>query len=287
MTGEILHDVVQTLDTYRLFDQSNNKKSVFLLDGHNSRLSAPFVNYVLDIAHKWSIIFGVPYGTSLGQVGDSKQRNGSYKISLSKYKDIIVRKKLTECWEKPNFEDTDIIPAINLSWDESFRRVQTNQEAIAEKGWFPFNMNLLLNDQIRATMNEDDKKWERENLEISPYSLNLMFKEQLLNLPEDEDPYLQPKYSTTKSKLNYSYGEAARCIEQIVSQEDLQSARDRIQKNRDVGKMRQELVNGVKRLSAGNLFLADICSVGIEVTKRIKNNTQKVLQQEKADFEKA
>ena len=65
MTGEILKDVVHTLDTYQLFDRSNGKKPFFLLDGHGSRLSEPFVKYVLDIEHEWMICLGVPYGTSL------------------------------------------------------------------------------------------------------------------------------------------------------------------------------------------------------------------------------
>ena len=60
MTGEILKDVVHTLDTYQLFNRSNGKKPFFLLDGHNSRLSEPFVKYVLDIKHEWMICFGVP-----------------------------------------------------------------------------------------------------------------------------------------------------------------------------------------------------------------------------------
>ena len=35
------------------------------------------------------------------------------------------------------------------------------------------------------------------------------FSEQELNLPEDEDYYLQPKYSTKEKKMNSSHGEAA------------------------------------------------------------------------------
>lgn len=52
MTGQILKEVVETLDSYRLFDHSNGKKPFFLLDRRNLRLSEPFVNYVRDICQR-------------------------------------------------------------------------------------------------------------------------------------------------------------------------------------------------------------------------------------------
>ena len=205
-------------------------------------------------------------------------------MGLSKYKDLIVKRKLTEFWRKAQFEDTDIIPAVNLAWKDSFARPATNKDAMVEKGWGPFNLNLLLNEQIRMTMNEDDKGWEKNNIVISPKSMETIFAEQNLNLPEEEDEFLQPKYTTIEAKLNYSNGEAARCLDSLVSQQDLQSSRDRIRKNKDIGKMREELVSGITRLSTGNLFLADICNVGEEVAERLKNNTAKIQQQEQAAY---
>ena len=76
-------------------------------------------------------------------------------------------------------------------------------------------------------------------------------------------------------QVNFSCGEAARCLDSLVAFQDLQSARERINKNRDKGKMRQELVDGAKRLSAGNLFLAGVCEVGKEVQERMRNNAEK------------
>ena len=69
-----------------------------------------------------------------------------------------------------------------------------------------------------------------------------------LNLPEDDDVYLQPKYSSNETKLNFSYGEAARFLLSLVTKQDLQSTRSHIEKNRDIGKMRQELVDGANKL---------------------------------------
>ena len=44
MTGEILRDIVSTLDQHDdLFDRKDGKKPFLLVDGHGSRLSEPFV----------------------------------------------------------------------------------------------------------------------------------------------------------------------------------------------------------------------------------------------------
>ena len=287
ITGEILRDIVATLDHYNIFDRSNGKKPMFLFDGHGSRLSEPLVKYVQDIQHSWMILFGVPYGTNLWQVGDGEEQNGNYKMGMSKYKEKVMKQNLTEKWKRPAFEDTDIIPTINLAWNDSFAHCKTNRDAISTRGWNPWNYSLLLIEQIRMTMNDEDKAWEKENMEISPFSKSIIFDEQNLNLPENEDPFLHPKYPSEDTKLNFSHSEAARCIDSLVSAQDLQSARNCIEKNKQIGKKRQDLVSGIKKLSTGNLFLVDICDVGTEVAERIKNNTEKAIQMEKDAYKKS
>ena len=51
-----------------------------------------------------------------------------------------------------NHQSTDIIPLINKAWNDSFARVEKNKQAIAERGWYPLNRNILLNDELRSTM---------------------------------------------------------------------------------------------------------------------------------------
>ena len=51
--------------------------------------------------------------------------------------------------------------------------------------------------------------------------------------------------------------------------------------------MRNDIIKGITKLSSGNLFLSGVCSVGVEVQQRIKNNTEKVIQEEKSQFNKA
>ena len=51
--------------------------------------------------------------------------------------------------------------------------------------------------------------------------------------------------------------------------------------------MRNDIIKGITKLSSGDLFLSDVCGVGVEVQQRIKNNTEKVIQEERTDFNKA
>ena len=51
-----------------------------------------------------------------------------------------------------NRSSTDIIPLINKAWNDSFARILKNKNAIAERGWYPLNRNILLNEELRSTM---------------------------------------------------------------------------------------------------------------------------------------
>ena len=90
MTSDILTTIVKTLDELDIFDRSTGKNPFMLLDGHGSRLGLPFLSYINNPLHLWFACIGVPYGTSLWQVGDSKQQNGSYKMALSRIKKEII-----------------------------------------------------------------------------------------------------------------------------------------------------------------------------------------------------
>jgi hypothetical protein len=73
ITPEILTDILNTLDTLGVFEQErrNGIKPFLLLDGHQSRFSVNFLQYITDPDHPWKVCIGVPYGTALWQVGDS------------------------------------------------------------------------------------------------------------------------------------------------------------------------------------------------------------------------
>ena len=73
-----------------------------------------------------------------------------------KAKNEIVDKK-ERMMINPTIEPWDIINIVNTAWDESFGRVTTNKKAISERGWGPFNRNLMTYTIIRATITEEEK----------------------------------------------------------------------------------------------------------------------------------
>jgi hypothetical protein len=79
ITAEILVDVLKNFDELDLFPRTENGPTPFLLvDGHHSRMSPQFMEYINDKGHLWRVCFGVPYATSLWQVGDlAKQKESS------------------------------------------------------------------------------------------------------------------------------------------------------------------------------------------------------------------
>ena len=54
-------------------------KPLLLLDGHVSQWELSFLQYVNKKKTEWAVCIGVPYGTSLWQVGDSSQKMGRIK----------------------------------------------------------------------------------------------------------------------------------------------------------------------------------------------------------------
>ena len=86
MDGKILTDILRHLDQLQVFqeDRNNGYTPFLLLDGHQSRFELEFLRYINDSNTKWSVCIGVPYGTSLWQVGDSSQQNGKFKVLMTK-----------------------------------------------------------------------------------------------------------------------------------------------------------------------------------------------------------
>ena len=69
-------------------------KPFLLLDGHGSRLELPFLKYINTPEDHWVVCLGVPYGTALWQVGDSKEQNGSFNVSFAQAKQDLLQYKI-------------------------------------------------------------------------------------------------------------------------------------------------------------------------------------------------
>ena len=247
ITSAILAEALAHIDSYGVFDRSNGKSPFLLLDGHQSRFELPFLEYITDNKHEWQVCIGVPYGTSLWQVADSKEQNGSYKIALSKAKKEFLERKLRMFIDPPALTPTDVIPLVNEAWSASFSRIDKNKKAIAERGWGPCNRNLLLYKEIANTMTRDDadllKSMKDTFLSPSDTFAPTPIDSLAINKSSSGDTTIisdltenGPKMMTDKiMSLNYSSGNSAMVLETLVAAQDLHEARERNKKNKERG----------------------------------------------------
>ena len=91
IASNILVEVFQTMAHYNLFPRTDGVKPFVLIDGHKNRLEMPFLSYINNPKDSWIVCIGVPYGTAVWQVGDSKEQNSSFNISTNKGKGEDVR----------------------------------------------------------------------------------------------------------------------------------------------------------------------------------------------------
>ena len=77
--------------------------------------------------HLWMVSIGVPYGTSLWQVGDSYQQNGHFKIALADYNKRLMNKRLCTFCSEIELIPTDIVLMIHETWYLSFADIPGNK----------------------------------------------------------------------------------------------------------------------------------------------------------------
>ena len=308
ITGDILVDIVSTLDTLSVFDRSEGRKPFLLLDGYGSRFALNFVQYVTDPLREWAVCIGVPYGTSLWQVGDSSEQNGSYKIELARGKNELIKKK-SKKQMKLTIERYEIIPLINSAWSKSFARPLSNRKAIAARGWNPLNRNILLDETLRATMAEGDDRTEHI-LDIVPSQFvyipptTTLTTAAVSTIPAStkcpplatataavstipsspECPPLttasSPVTNPPVERLNYSNGVAAMCLDSMVAHDDLMQARERIRREQSEGKTISERIKEQKgAVTAGKLFNVGVCRIGRTVFDLVNENATNVKKQ--------
>ena len=89
--GETLHEIFERIDSLEIYDEDrkNGLTHFALLDRHQSRFDLGFLRYINSPDTKWNVCIFVPYGTSIWQVGDSSEQNGTFKMSLNVEKKII------------------------------------------------------------------------------------------------------------------------------------------------------------------------------------------------------
>jgi hypothetical protein len=55
-----------------------------------------------------------------------------------------------------------------IGLEKSFTRVKKTNKAIAERGWYPYNRNILLHDNICATMTQTETNVKTLGIEQTP-----------------------------------------------------------------------------------------------------------------------
>ena len=192
---------MKTIDQLGLFKvYHNNGTTPFLLvDGHQTRFHKTFLEYITNEQYHWKVSIGVPYGTSLWQVGDSYQQNSRFKIVLMNSKKQIVDRHIQMFLSELGLHPTDINPMIICVWNLSFADVIGNKQLICEQGLNPLNKNLLLLSEFRRTMTKEDHE------EMDLLAILCEEKLQLMENTNGKNPNTHEEDIDT-SKLNFNYG---------------------------------------------------------------------------------
>ena len=61
-------------------------------------------------------------------------------------------------FQSPSVEPFDIMSIVSRAWKKSFSCMGSNQRAIAKKGWYPYNQNLMTYTIVRASMTKAEKE---------------------------------------------------------------------------------------------------------------------------------
>ena len=187
-------------------------------------------------------------------------------------------------------ESYDIMVIINKAREESFARTEKNRNAISERGWYPYNRNLLNYKEVRATMTKDEKLNEIE------YDV-IIKNPSLVSDLSDDTPTMEDKYNpfttTNASSLCFSDGKAASVLDKIVQHSDIMSSRERIKKEHETGKSFVEKMRSSKKISAGNIFKCgrsrigkDVFSLYLERMEATKEAKKQAIEKEKEQWKK-
>jgi len=136
----IIADILKYIDSFDIFDRTE-AIPFLLLDGHGSRFGLCFLEYVNppppppeEKDHSCTASIGTPYATNLWQVADRKEQNGKHKNETKAEKRIVIYKK-GQLGLPMRVERHDIVGLVHRAWLKSFTNIETNKQAVADRGW--------------------------------------------------------------------------------------------------------------------------------------------------------
>ena len=145
---QILTKALKYLDQLNAFEGHQDVPTPFgLLDGHGSRLHLPLLEYIKSITpnkqSKWIFTLRTPNATDDWQVGDICHHNGFWNMAMTVEKDARLYFKHRHAFESTDFDQCNIVPLIDRSWNKSFSIREKNWEAIIDREWFHLNRRIL------------------------------------------------------------------------------------------------------------------------------------------------
>ncbi len=192
-------------------------------------------------------------------------------MCLTVEKQNLLEKKTKLCLDT-KIERHDAVGLVHRAWMKSFAKVDSNQRAIAERGWNPLNYNLLDHEELHKIRDNNPVK--------NAYELSA------INGIDVADP----------SNLNFLTGVARTMMDKIVDYKIREKALDTARKDQeeDFIRKRQEIFNSCSKMTAGVAFNAgNLClsdgKVHEKVREQYNNRQQKILDAErkrKEDFAK-
>jgi hypothetical protein len=136
----MLAEMLKVIDDNNIYERRDGIQPMLVLDGHHSRMKLPFLKYINNEDHLWTVCLGVPYGTHIWQVADSSKLNGSFKIALTKAKPEYLTYKAAN---NHRFVPTDIVLLLQIAWDKGFNRKQIARSTVLHRGWYPLKYVLV------------------------------------------------------------------------------------------------------------------------------------------------
>jgi hypothetical protein len=221
ITSQMLADLVKHLDDLGVFPRDEGPDPFIVLDGHNSRFGLPFLQYIMDPEHPWTVCVGTPYATDQCQFGDAPEMNGCFKMGLTKAKEELTCHNIAS-HKAVAFTPTNVIPLVNKAWAMSFGDAMKGHKALADRGWNPLNRSLLATESVLKTTSQEK----------------------------------EATAATGVLELNVETGIACSIIDKIVAKQDHSKARERaLEKKRNADTLKENTAN-LRNMTSGTYVAA-------------------------------
>jgi hypothetical protein len=153
ITGEILVEILTYFDSIDLFLRvPGGPIPMLIVNGHQSHLAPVLVEYINDKNNTWKVCLGIPYATTLCQVGDASEQNGMVKLEWYYEKRELLTWKYSNNLARA-IHPEDVMPLMNKIFYKSNDNLANNKKAVAVRGWYPPNMVLLEHPSLVADKN--------------------------------------------------------------------------------------------------------------------------------------